>query len=127
MFNIVISILLVGPFTYRGLALAYSLSGLLSMVVLGAALRKKIGRYGGKALLKSAMQSILASIVMGVAVYSVANGLEQVLDLNSKWMQVLQVGIGITVGVVVYGFMAIVMRMEEAQQVLRVVKRKLRR
>lgn len=127
LFNIVISILLVGPFTYRGLALAYSLSGLLSMVVLGAALRKKIGRYGGKALLKSAMQSILASIVMGVAVYSVANGLEQVLDLNSKWMQVLQVGIGITVGVVVYGFMAIVMRMEEAQQVLRVVKRKLRR
>jgi len=65
--------------------------------------------------------------VMGVAVYFVANGLEQVLDLSSKLMQVLQVGIGITAGVVVYAAMAIVMRMEEAQQVLRIVKRKLRR
>ena len=127
LFNIVISILLVGPFTYRGLALAYSLSGLLSMLVLGVALRFKIGQYGGKALVKSALQSIIASAVMGLAVYFVANGLEQVLDLSGKLMQVLQVGIGITVGVIVYAAMAIVMRMEEAQQVLRIVKRKLRR
>ena len=127
LFNIIISIILVGPFTYRGLAMAYSLSGLLSMLVLGVALRFKIGQYGGKALVKSALQSIIASAVMGVAVYFVANGLEQVLDLSSKPMQVLQVGIGITAGVVVYAAMAIVMRMEEAQQVLRIVKRKLRR
>ncbi len=127
LFNIIISIILVGPFTYRGLAMAYSLSGLLSMLVLGVALRFKIGQYGGKALVKSALQSIIASAVMGLAVYFVANGLEQMLDLSSKLMQVLQVGIGITVGVVVYAAMAIVMRMEEAQQVLRIVKRKLRR
>ena len=125
LFNIIISIILVGPFTYRGLAMAYSLSGLLSMLVLGVALRFKIGQYGGKALAKSALQSIIASAVMGVAVYFVANGLEQILDLSSKLMQVLQVGIGITAGVVVYAAMAIVMRMEEAQQVLRIVKRKL--
>ena len=127
LFNIIISIILVGPFTYRGLAMAYSLSGLLSMLVLGVALRFKIGQYGGKALVKSALQSIIASAVMGLAVYFVANGLEQMLDLSSKLMQVLQVGIGITAGVVVYAAMAIVMRMEEAQQVLRIVKRKLRR
>ena len=127
LFNIIISIILVGPFTYRGLAMAYSLSGLLSMLVLGVALRFKIGQYGGKALVKSALQSIIASAVMGVAVYFVANGLEQILDLSSKLMQVLQVGIGITAGVLVYAAMAIVMRMEEAQQVLRIVKRKLRR
>ena len=127
LFNIIISIILVGPFTYRGLAMAYSLSGLLSMLVLGVALRFKIGQYGGKALVKSALQSIIASAVMGLAVYFVANGLEQVLDLSSKLMQVLQVSIGITAGVVVYAAMAIVMRMEEAQQVLRIVKRKLRR
>lgn len=127
LFNIVISILLVGPFTYRGLALAYSLSGLLSMLVLGVALRFKIGQYGGKALMKSALQSVFASLVMGLAVYAAANGLEQVLDMSSKLMQVLQVGIGIVLGVIVYAVMAIVMRMEEAQQVLRIAKRKLRR
>lgn len=127
LFNIVVSILLVGPFTYRGLALAYSLSGLLSMLVLGVALRFKIGQYGGKALMQSALQSILASLVMGIVVYAAANGLEQVLDLSNKLMQVLQVGIGIVLGVIVYALMAILMRMEEAQQILRIVKRKLRR
>ena len=127
LFNIIISILLVKPFAYRGLALAYSLSGLLSMLVLGIGLRIKIGQYGGKALLKSALQSIFASVVMGLTVYAVANGMEQVLDMTGKLMQVVQVGVGITIGVLVYAVMAIIMRMEEAQQVLRVVKRKLRR
>lgn len=127
LFNIIISILLVGPFTYRGLALAYSLSGLLSMFVLGIALRFKIGQYGGKALLKSALQSIIASVLMGLAVYMAANGLEQILDMSNKLMQIVQVGVGITIGVIVYAAMAIVMRMEEAQQVLRIVKRKLGR
>lgn len=125
LFNIVISIILVGPFTYRGLAFAYSLSGLLSMFVLGIALRFKIGQYGGKALLKSAAQSIFASLVMGIAVYAVAGGLELCLDMTSKFMQIIQISIGILTGVVIYAAMAVVMRMEEAQQALRVVKRKL--
>lgn len=125
--NIVLSFLLVGPFGYRGLAFAYSASGLLSMVVLAVFLRKKIGRFGGKSLVQSAMKTAAASLVMGIAVVLVANGLEQVLDTSMKLMQVIQVGVGIGVGVVVFAGMAFAMRMEEANQVLRIVKRKLRR
>lgn len=40
-------------------------------------------------------------------------------------MQIIQISIGILTGVVIYAAMAVVMRMEEAQQALRVVKRKL--
>ena len=127
LFNIVLSIALVEPLEYRGLALAYSLTGLLSMAVLGIFLRRKIGPYGGSVLVKSALQSVVASAVMGVAVYYTAAGLEQVLDVTNKLMQVAQVAAGIGVGVVVYAVMAIVMRMEEARMVLGVVKRKLRR
>ncbi len=127
LFNIVLSIILVKPLGYRGLALSYSLTGLLSMFVLGFFLRRKIGNYGGSALIKSAMQSIIASLVMGVAVYATANALEPVLDMNSKLMQVGQVGIGVFVGLLVYAIMAVMMRMEEAQMVMRVVKRKLHR
>lgn len=91
LFNIILSMILVKTMEHRGLALAYSLSGLLSMVVLGLGLRKKIGSFGGKALLKSAMQSIVASAVMGVFVYFTAIGLEQILDVSSKVMQIVQV------------------------------------
>ena len=127
LFNIVLSIALVGPLEYRGLALAYSLTGLLSMAVLGFFLRRKIGPFGGQALAKSALQSVIASIVMAVIVYYTAAGLEQLLDVSGKLMQVMQVAVGIIAGVLVYAIMAIVMKMEEARMVLRVVKRKLRR
>ena len=127
LFNIVLSIALVEPLEYRGLALAYSLTGLLSMAVLGFFLRRKIGPYGGQALLKSALQSVAASVVMALIVYYTAAGLEQMLDVSGKLMQVVQVATGISIGVFVYAVMAIVMKMEEARMVLRVVKRKLRR
>ena len=127
LFNIVLSIALVEPLEYRGLALAYSLTGLLSMAVLGFFLRRKIGPYGGQALLKSALQSVAASVVMALIVYYTAAGLEQMLDVSGKLMQVVQVAAGISIGVFVYAVMAIVMKMEEARMVLRVVKRKLRR
>ena len=127
LFNIVLSIALVEPLEYRGLALAYSLTGLLSMAVLGFFLRRKIGPYGGQALLKSALQSVAASVVMALIVYYTAAGLDQMLDVSGKLMQVVQVAAGISIGVFVYAVMAIVMKMEEARMVLRVVKRKLRR
>jgi phage shock protein PspC (stress-responsive transcriptional regulator) len=64
---------------------------------------------------------------MAVIVYYTAAGLEQLLDVSGKLMQVMQVAVGIIAGVLVYAIMAIVMKMEEARMVLRVVKRKLRR
>ena len=127
LFNIVLSLVLVRVLQYRGLALAYSLSGLLSMVVLGLALRRRIGAYGGRTLLRSAVQSLFASVVMGVVVAVTAAGLEQVLDVSSKLVQLGQVLICVDVGVAVYAILAVVLRMEEAQMVLGVVKRKLRR
>lgn len=127
LFNMIISFILVKLMAHRGLALAYSMSGLLSMIVLGMGLRHKIGRYGGRALAKAILQSLIASLVMGIVVYFTAGGLEHVLNLSSKLMQVFQVGISILVGALVYGIMVIVMKMEEAQMVLRIVKRKLHR
>ena len=125
--NIGISILLVQPFGASGLALAYSISGLLSMAVLGICLRRKIGPYGGKALWKSAIQSFMASVIMGIAVWLTAQGLEQGLDMSYKAAQIGQVLVSVGVGTVVYTVMVLFLRMEEAQTVVRIVKRKLHR
>ena len=96
--NIVFSVILVKLLAHRGLALAYSISGLLSMAVLGLALRRKIGPYGGRSLVKATLQSVIASALMGVVVYIVSVGLEQVLDVSSKLMQIGQVCICVGVG-----------------------------
>ena len=126
-FNIALSFAFVGPFSYRGLALAYSLSGLLSMVVLGIGLRRKIGPYGGRALIQSACKSIIASVIMAVIVSLTVGGLEQVMDLTGKVMQITQVLIGVGVGAVVYAVLAYLFKMEEAQLVVGIIKRKLHR
>lgn len=64
---------------------------------------------------------------MGVFVYFTAIGLEQILDVSSKVMQIVQVLASVGVGVAAYTIMVIAMKMEEAQQVLKIIKRKLRR
>ena len=52
LFNIILSMILVKTMEHRGLALAYSLSGLLSMVVLGLGLRKKNWQLWRKSLVE---------------------------------------------------------------------------
>ncbi len=127
LFNIVLSVLLVKPMAYRGLALAYSLSGLLSMAVLWFGLSRKIGAFGGHAIFRSAMQSLAASVGMGLGVAGLAEVLEQAWDMSSKVGQIGQVLLCVAFGVVIYAMLAALMRMEEAQVLLRVIKRKLRR
>ena len=97
------------------------------MAVLGICLRRKIGPYGGKALWKSAIQSFMASVIMGIAVWLTAQGLEQGLDMSYKAAQIGQVLVSVGVGTVVYTVMVLFLRMEEAQTVVRIVKRKLHR
>ena len=125
--NIVFSMILVKLLAHRGLALAYSISGLLSMAVLGLALRRKIGPYGGRSLVKSALQSVIASVLMGAVVYLASIGLEQVMDVSNKLLQIGQVCVCVGVGALVYSVLAVALRMEEAQMMLRLVKRRLHR
>lgn len=125
--NIVLSILLVGPLAERGLALAYSLSGLVSMIVLYLGLQRKIGSMGSRSLLKSSMQSLLASLLMAVVVSFAVQGLENLWDMSNKLAQVGQVLIGICLGALVYAAAAVAMRMEETRLFFDLVKKRLKR
>ena len=66
--NIVLSFVLVRPIGYIGLALAYSISGLVSMLLLLVFLRRKLGHMEGRAMVTSAGKSLIASLVMAAVV-----------------------------------------------------------
>lgn len=53
--------------------------------------------------------------------------LENIWDMSLKTTQIAQVIIGVVVGVIVYAIMAYVLKMEEMQEALKIVRRKLRR
>lgn len=122
--NIVFSLLLVGVMKQGGLALAYSIAGILNMGVLLLLLHRKIGAFGGRALVKSILQTILISAVMGVVVYAVAWLFEQFLPVNTKIFQMIQILLSIGVGVVVYAFISLKLQMPEAEQAMNIFKRK---
>jgi len=124
--NIVLSVILSKTMGYRGLALAYSIAGLVSIIALLWGLNRKVGKLGGRRILTSVIKSSLSAAVMGMTVYLTANFIENAWDMSLKLAQISQVLIAVVVGVAVYGLMAYLLKMEEMHQALKIVKRKLK-
>ena len=125
--NIVLSILMVGPFEAQGLALAYSIAGLVSMVLLYAFLYQKVGDLGSREIMISLVKIIIASAVMGVGVMLFLNVSDHFIDITSKSQQLLELFLAVAIGVVLYVVMAIVLRIQEMQAAINMVRRKIRR
>lgn len=125
--NIILSLLLVKPLRAQGLALAYSIAGLISMVLLYMILYKKVGDLGGRAIMTSLVKTTIASAVMGVGVVLFLKVSDLFIDITSKAQQLIELFGAIGVGVVIFVVMAAVLRIEEMQAALSLVKRKLHR
>ncbi len=125
--NIVLSFVLVNPMSFRGLALAYSIAGLLSMVLLVLLLRRKIGPMGGRRMLSTFVKTALASAVMWVAVAVYIDVLMPYLNLDLKLIQIFELLSAIVIGVMTYVGMALVLRIDEMNDSIALVRRKLRR
>ncbi|MDH7498357.1 MAG: murein biosynthesis integral membrane protein MurJ, partial [Syntrophomonadaceae bacterium] len=109
--NIGLSVWLVRLWGYRGLALAYSVAGTLNMMALLVLLRMRVGAIGGRRIAQSFALSLGASLVMYVTARSTALGLLHWLPLAAKLSQLVAVFAAITLGVVVYGGIALLVRM----------------
>ncbi|MGB4429987.1 MAG: oligosaccharide flippase family protein, partial [Thermacetogeniaceae bacterium] len=123
--NIILNIWLVKPMGHSGLALAYSLVGMVNMLLLILLLKVKIGSVDGKRITLSALGSSLAALVTGVSAYAVVSILEGVLGTAAKTAQLLAVGGGVGAGILVYFLLSYLLRLEEFQLVLDLIKRRL--
>ncbi len=125
--NIGLSLLLIRPMEQNGLALAYSLAGIINMVALLVLLRKKIGPLDGWHMIASFLQTLIASAVMGVASYYTVQASSLIWSIDTKLGQLIQLSSGFVVGVIVFSVIAILFHMEEAEMVYDILLRKLRR
>jgi putative peptidoglycan lipid II flippase len=123
--NILLNIWLVKPMGHSGLALAYSLVGIVNMLVLLALLRIKLGHLDGRRIILSGLGSCAASLIMGGVAYEVVSRLQDLLGIATKTAQLVAVGSAVASGVLVYFLLAILLRLEEFQLVLNLVKRRL--
>ncbi len=111
----------------KGLALAFSVTGIYNLAILLYLLRKKIGGLDVKRIVRSFFLITISSTIMGVAAYSFSRYLETIIDITGKTGQLLQVGLSIIVGLLVFIASMFMWKLEETEMVMGIIRRKLKR
>ncbi|HEY3308955.1 MAG TPA: murein biosynthesis integral membrane protein MurJ [Desulfuromonadaceae bacterium] len=124
--NLGFSLALMGPLQHGGLALASTLSACGNMLLLLWFLRKKIGQFGGRKIMVSAVKSLMAALPMGIVVYYVC----QLIDWSvagQKTVKTLVLSAAIASGIVIYMVSTRILRSEESLEAVALLRKKIRK
>ena len=111
----------------RGLALAYSLTGLLNAWLLLQALRRRAGRLHGRRIARTAVRAVLASVGMVLIVLASLHATPYVVFGPHLMQELIELLWPTLVGLVAYLVLARLMGAEEVAWVLGILLRRLRR
>lgn len=120
--NVGLNFLLISPLKHNGLALATSLSMIFNVIVLFFLLRRKLKRLEGKKILFSLVKISFITAIMGMVVYLLLKGIPPLLGLSPLVSQIAQVGIAITLGVVIFSFLAYLLKLGELKAVFKALR-----
>ncbi|MCB9802671.1 murein biosynthesis integral membrane protein MurJ [Candidatus Nomurabacteria bacterium] len=124
--NIALSFLLVRHLQVMGLALAFSLSSILNMVLLYLLLHKKNKDLDDQKIFFSIIKISLISIPTGAITYLALQFLSTIVDMRT-FLGILIQGFGAgLVGLIIYLILAIVFKLEEIDLVRKLLKRLLK-
>lgn len=124
-FNIVLNIILVKKMGHAGLALATSISAIICIFLLFASLKKKIGYFGQDKIIETTIKSLVASIIMGIVTTLMYNLMENKLGLGVIG-EVMSIFGSITIGVLVYGVLVIRFKVDEVNEVITMIRKKIK-
>lgn len=109
---IMLSIILVNPMKHAGLALATSLSEIVTLPLFFYYLRARLGGFGLKNSLSILIKSAVSSAMMGFAVFFIFRYLSSILSVG-KIFTLLSMGISAATGAGIYLVLMILMKVEE--------------
>lgn len=104
----------------QGLAIAYSIAYSVAAVVALVAVRRRIGWFGGRRIARSTLRIVVAAAAMGAAVYAASRAMGDVHGFQAVAPSV----IGIVVGILVYGGMVTLLRVEETAELTKRLRRR---
>lgn len=127
--NIILNLIFVrsSRLAIGGIALSYSITSILNMFMLYRKLGKKLDGLRTREDLKSSIKAAIASFVMGGAAFIVSRVIETKFGIDSKMAQLFDVGLAVTVGMLLYFGTAYILKMPEMDYVISILKRKLKR
>lgn len=121
--NIVLNLAFIGTLQHRGLALATSISAIVSTLSLFYHLRKKLGPLGIGSMLNALTKTLAASLLMGLVVYLVYYKLGATLP-QEKALQTLMLLLSVIAGVMVYFMMLVILRVKEVRLLVKTIMRR---
>ncbi|MDD2851705.1 MAG: murein biosynthesis integral membrane protein MurJ [Desulfuromonadaceae bacterium] len=121
--NLCLSLILMVPLKHGGLALATTISSFCNMVLLLWLLKRKIGSYGGNAIMLTAVKSFAASIPMTGAVWYGCSFVDW-SQTGHKLSKVFALGGSIICGSIIYFAIVKLLRSEEMLEVIALLRRK---
>ena len=119
--NIVLNAILMFPMKLSGLALATSISGINTFLILFFLLRKKIHGFGIKAIIISFARILLASLAMGFVCWEVSKNI--VFD-SGNLARLFSLIFSIASGLLSYVIFCLILRVREIQELWRWVGKK---
>ncbi len=123
--NIALNYVLIESLGTGGLALSYSLAGIVNFLLLLWLLRRKIGRVDLRHILSSFFKILGVSLIMGAGALTVSWALETyVVDVATKTGQMIQVIGAVGLGGLLYVALSLLLGMEEINFVKSVLKRR---
>ena len=117
--NIVLNVILSRFLGLGGLALATSISSVVTAFLMFVTLRKKIGPFGLRKITGSFIKICIASVIMGTAAYASFIFAGIYIKANLSLM------LAIAVGVLSYGAVIYFMRIPEVDSTINIVKRRM--
>ena len=122
--NLGFSLVLMGPLKHGGLALATTLSAFCNMLMLLWFLRRKVGPFGGRKVIVSALKSVMAALPMAMAVYYACSLIDWSIS-GQKGLKALVLAVAIAAGVAIYAVCARLLRSEDALEAIAVIRKKI--
>lgn len=121
--NIVLNLVLIKYLGYAGLALATSLSAIICIVLFFNSLKKHLGYFGQDVIIKTAIKSFIASVIMGIVTYLIFSSLSYITNFGVI-NDIVNLSISVVVGALLYGIIIILLRVEEVNEMLSILKNK---
>lgn len=119
--NIILDLIFIKPFSYMGLAMATSISYMVTVVLMFFSLRKKVGSFNGSAVVSTFLRSLIGAIVMSIVVILIYNNLVAVLGLSFIG-ECTSLAAAILGGIIVYIICMKILKVEEMKLVEDIVK-----
>ena len=124
--NLIFSLILMGPMLHAGLALATTLAAAVNMLLLLWLLRRRLGSFGGLAILTTAGKALLASLPMALLVSWILTLTDWSLP-GDKLNKGILLGSAVGGGILLFFAASLLLRCPEAQHLASTLRRKLLR